>query len=222
MELNSTNVGVNAINIYSACDLPNRVKLLHLQKCHQKRQGRLCSLILIGPVSMEPISQPPVVASYNEVQIVVSQEPIESRPCLSKPTIISCRTTRFEASGDGCASFDRLLIKAEPCRLTRDRSRASDRNEVALHAATLLGLPATRARLQTCGEPLLVGTSSACQQQCVRQARVAVRQALFKPLPSRRIDGLHRDVEQLVGQRIPLPLSRSVSGEAVEVSLDLK
>src|SRR5579884_1633148 len=154
------------------------------------------------------------------LQVVIPEEPIEGRPCLSQPTVICRGTIGFQTSRDGCASFDRLLIKASlVARLTVETERAN-RNKVAVHAATLLGYKPLEG-LQTGGQPLFGGGPSARQQQCLRQVCVAICQTLFKPVPSWRVSNFV-DVQQLAGKGVSLALRRPVSGKAIKVLLDSK
>ena len=60
-----------------------------------------------------PSLHPPVVASYKRrVQIVLAEKPTEDTMSFFAPLAFFCQPVNFEACGDRCASFDRLLIES--------------------------------------------------------------------------------------------------------------
>src|ERR1700686_927933 len=92
----------------------------HFQEGHQKGERRFSSLVFIGTVGMQTVSAP---ARGNIVkrnlQVVISQKPIEGRPRFLAPDALTRCTIGLEGGGNHRASFDGLLIEAGFFRILR-------------------------------------------------------------------------------------------------------
>ena len=86
---------------------------LHFQQRHKKRECGLSALILVYAVRMKaiPASACDCIIQGN-LQIVFSEKPIECFARLFKPWALFRQPVYLKASGDRCASLDRLLIEA--------------------------------------------------------------------------------------------------------------
>ncbi len=85
----------------------------HFEQRHQERQRGFRSLILVGAVGMQAV---PATAGFGivkrKLQIVVAQEPVESRPGFAAPAIVSGHAVSLQTGGHRAGGFNRLLIEA--------------------------------------------------------------------------------------------------------------
>ena len=71
------------------------------------------------------------------LQVVISQKPIESTPRIFPPASPSRCKIGLQTCGNYCAGFDRLLVEASLFRVLRVEAVRSDGYEVTLYFATL-------------------------------------------------------------------------------------
>src|SRR5204863_5364161 len=72
-----------------------------------------------------------------DLQVVVSQEPIEGGPGLFPPTTFSGSAISLQASRHDGTCFDRLLIEARFFRFPRIEAMLPDRHKMTFYFATL-------------------------------------------------------------------------------------
>src|SRR6202521_6485285 len=86
------------------------LQLTPLQEGHQEGQRRFSSLIFIGPIGVQAV---PTTARGRVVEcnleIVVSQEPIKSAPCLFAPMALPRAAVGLQACRDDRARLHRLM-----------------------------------------------------------------------------------------------------------------
>lgn len=141
---------------------------LHFEKRHQERQGGFRSLILIGPLRMQSV---PATAGHRivkwKLQIIVAEEPVESRPRLHAPPFligdaVGLQTSRYRSRG-----FDWLLIEARFLFTLPVETLRSNRNKVILGLAMLL-FHQPIERFETIGDHSIVGARRPNNQQRLR------------------------------------------------------
>ena len=123
---------------------------------HQEGQRGLRALIFVGSVGMQAVAATAggrIIES--NLKIVVSQEPIEGRPCLFAPAALSRNAISLQACGDGRAGFHRLLVKAGLFCILGIEAVRSDRHKMTLHF-TALNRPSASQALRVPPKPSLV------------------------------------------------------------------
>src|ERR1700720_4383143 len=112
--------------------------LAHFQECHQEGQSGFSPLIFIGSIRMQAV---PTSAGSRigkrDLQIVVSEEPIESRPRLFAPAPFPRRPIRLQACRNDCTRLDGLLVEAGLLRCLGIKALRTDGHEMTLHLAPL-------------------------------------------------------------------------------------
>src|SRR5208282_2776876 len=114
------------------------LQLAHFQECHQERQRRFRALILVGAVGMQAVAAPTRGGIIEgNLQIIVSEEPIESGPRFFAPAALPGCAISLQEGGYGGAGFDGLLVEAGFLRFLRVEAVGPDGNEVASYFAAL-------------------------------------------------------------------------------------
>ena len=102
----------------------------------------------------KPSRQPPVHGIVErKLQIVVAQEPVESRPGFAAPAIVSGYAIRLQTGGHRARGFNRLLIEARLFATLAIKPLRADRHKVAVglgNAAFPSASPAIRVRRRSC------------------------------------------------------------------------
>src|SRR5439155_12857394 len=95
-------------------------QLTHLHYIHLIKKYRFRTLVFIGSIRMQTVSTSAGrVIVESDLQVVVSQDPIEGGPRLFHPAAFSRSTISLQASRYHGTSFDRLLIEARLFRFPR-------------------------------------------------------------------------------------------------------
>src|SRR5947208_12990403 len=96
-----------------------------------RKKASILSLVLIGAVRMQAVSASPRVGIVERnLQVVISQKPIEGSPRFFPPASLSRCKIGLQTCGNYCAGFDRLLIEASLFCFLRVEAVRSDGYEV--------------------------------------------------------------------------------------------
>ena len=147
------------------------------------------SLILIGAVGMQAV---PATAGFRiverKLQIVIAQEPVESRPGLSAPAIVSRSRDRPVNKRTPRRRLQWVADRTEPVHSpSAIKPLRADRHKVAVHRATLRFHKPIQ-RIESGGNHAFVPASRPHEQHGLGQSRVPVRHNILKPLPVRTLD----------------------------------
>src|SRR5256885_9110003 len=98
---------------------------------HRERRRRFRSLVLISAIRVQAVaaSSGAGIVERN-LQVVISQKPIESGPRLFPPAAISRGKISLQTRGNDCASLDGLLVEARLFGFLRVEAVRSDGYEV--------------------------------------------------------------------------------------------
>src|SRR5579859_2722144 len=122
------------------------------------------------------------------LKIVVSQEPVESRPCVLAPAALAGCAIGLQTCGDGCTGFHRLLVEARLLRVLRIKTLRSDGYEMAFQLAALNRHQPIQ-RFESHGNHLIVCSAHSRSDKRLRQSGVGIREYAFKPFPALRVIG---------------------------------
>src|SRR5487761_71759 len=194
------------------------VQLAHFQQRHQKRQGRLSPLVFIRPVRVQPVSTTAGsrIVECN-LEIVVSQEPIERAPCLFTPAFLSCCAISLQTRRNGPTGFHWLLVKAGLRGILRIEALRPDGHEMAFYFAALNRKQPIQ-RSESRRNHLIVSSAHARPNQSLRQSRIGVCENILKPIPVHGMIGAI-GTQQSICQRFGGGESSAISWERVEILL---
>src|SRR5579864_1063815 len=72
-----------------------------------------------------------------KLQVVVAEEPVESRPSVVAPAVVTSYAVSLQTSRDCASRFERLLIETSPLTSTAIEALRTDRHKVGIDFATL-------------------------------------------------------------------------------------
>src|ERR1700746_418048 len=108
-----------------------------------------------------------------ELQVVVSKEPVESRPSFFAPAVVTSYEVRLQTSGNRAGRFNWLLIEAGPFITLAVKSMRTDGHKVAVHLATLCFHKPIQC-FETSGNHMIIGASRSHEQPGLGQPGVPV------------------------------------------------
>src|SRR5580704_10737995 len=154
----------------------------------------------------------------SKLEIVVAQEPVESRPSSTPPAAVTSHSVRLQTRRNRTGSFNRLLIEAGLLTALAIKSSRPDWYKVAVGFATLRFHKPIQ-RIESDGKHTFVRASCPHKQHGLRQPRISVRHNVLKPSPVRTPDRLIH-FEQTPGQCESYSLGVAISRVRMEVFLN--
>jgi len=120
------------------------------------------------------------VVVEGDLEIVPANKPAEGTPCFLKPQFLVGDPIGLEASRDGSARLDRLLIETGLLAAFRKKSLGANRHE-DVTSALLSDKPPER--IAPCFDHPFVVAFGSCDQERLGQPRVGIGETLLKPIP---------------------------------------
>src|SRR5229473_1588619 len=195
------------------------LQLAHFQERHQKGQGGFCSLIFIGAVGVQTVSTSAGSGVIEcDLQIVVSQEPIECGPSFFAPAALSGCAISLQACGDDRAGFDGLLVEAGLLGRLGIEALRADRHEMTFYFATLQGDEPIQG-FESRRNHFFVPGAYTRSHQSLGQTGVRIGEAILKPFPIIGAVGAI-GIQQSIRQSIGSTESGAISGKGVEILLE--
>ena len=192
------------------------LRVLHIEERHEEGDGGFRSLIFVHAIRMKAIS----AASGDcvverDLQVVLSEKPAKGRPRFVEPELLAGDLVRLETGSDGRAGLDRLLIEARLLASLGIKTSGADGHEDMGIVAMLLGQQPAERLAPDLDHPLILAAPSG-EQECLRQSRVGVSEALLKPLPGIASAAVI-NLQQAIREQIASALDHAVSGKPVEI-----
>src|ERR1700686_75061 len=108
-----------------------------------------------------------------QLQIVVAEEPVESRPGFAVPAPVSSYAVCLQTRGHRAGSFKGLLVEASFLATLTIKTLRTDRNKVAVGFAALL-FQQPIERFEAGGKHTIIRARGTHQQQDLGHSRVSV------------------------------------------------
>src|ERR1700686_2349800 len=119
-----------------------------------------------------------------KLQVIVAEEPVESRPCFGSPAALTSYAVSLQARRDRASRFKRLLIKAGFFTALAIETLRTDRHKVAVVFAPLQ-FEQPIERFEPRGQHTIIRARGTYQQQCLGKSRVSVGYNVLEPSPIR-------------------------------------
>jgi hypothetical protein len=151
----------------------------------EKGECRLCALVFIRPVRMQAIATATrrrVV--HREVQVVSPEKPLECAVGFCVPAFFPSDTMCCKAGRNHRLRFYRLLVETSAFATLWIKPIGANWNEMLSFCVRVLQFCQPSERLQTDLRHDRIWDRLAAQEHGVGQRCIAIRQLIFKPVPS--------------------------------------